>query len=164
MRIVFLASLVAVCALSGIAVGAAQERDAPGRTARFELSGGGFAIAELKEGGQSFSNRDYAWARVPKNLEGCRYAQTAGGVVATMLLKAKSSGTVRAAVMVDRMLDFKDHGWTLEMPDRANTFSYTDVDNKLMIVMSRQVEKGQEITLPQVGWAGTLVLLPRGDT
>ena len=77
-----------------------------------------------------------------------------------MRLEARSTGFLYVATMADCMLDLVDLGWALEMPDRTNTFSYSSADNQLMVVMSRRIVDGEVYDVPQVGWAGTLVLLP----
>jgi len=130
-------------------------------TARVEVTGDGFVLKELCSGAPAFSNRDYVWSNVPKGVEGWRYTQTAGGSRARVHLKVKAPGRIFAAVATNQMLDLKERGWTLELPSRANTFSYTDTNLTLMIMMSLEVKAGQELDLPQLGWAGTLVLLPR---
>ena len=71
----------------------------------------------------------------------------------------KAGGTVFAAVRADRMLELEEVGWKLQKPTRENTFSYSSGDRQLMIVMTRQVKKGEVYLVPQLGWAGTLVIL-----
>jgi len=46
------------------------------------------------------------------------------------------------------------------MPDRSNTFTYNDVNHTTMIILSREVTKGEELDIPQLGWTGTIVLVP----
>ena len=125
-----------------------------GEVAKFNLSGGGFSIASLKSGERSFSNRKYTWVNVPKHLEGCRFAQTAGGIPATVRLDIKSSGVIHAAVMANHMLDLKEAGWEIPMPSRENTFWFSAHNEPLMIVMCREVKIGESYVVPQFGFAG----------
>jgi hypothetical protein len=46
------------------------------------------------------------------------------------------------------------------MPDRSNTFFYNDVNRMMMVILSRNVAEGDEFDLPQLGWAGTILLMP----
>ena len=152
------------CRFLGMAlIATASVRAAPPgeiRPAKTEITGNGFEIQELRMDAVAFSNRYYTWADVPEGIEGLLYTRGAGGVPATIHLKAMEAGKVFVAVAASRMLDLKEQGWKLPMPDRANTFTYTDVNQMMMVVLSREVKDGEELDIPQLGWAGTIVLLP----
>jgi hypothetical protein len=130
------------------------------RPAKVEVSGRGFEIQEMRMNAVAFSMRNYVWADVPPGIEGLLYTQMVGGGTATIHLKAKEAGKVFVAVAASRMLDLKEKGWVLPMPDRASTFTYTDVNRMMMVVLSREVVEGEELDIPQLGWTGTIVLLP----
>ena len=83
----------------------------------------------------------------------------AGGGTAVIHLKAQEAGKIYVAAATNQMLDLKEKGWTLPTPDRSNTFTYTDQNLTLMIVMSREVAVGEELDLPQMGWTGIIVFL-----
>jgi hypothetical protein len=130
------------------------------RPADVEISGRGFEIHVLRKGGDAFRMRNYRWADLPESIEGLLYTQMAGGGAATIHLKAKEAGKVYLAVAANQMLDFQEKGWELPMPDRSNTFTYTDQNLTLMVVVSRPVKEGDELDIPQLGWTGAIVLLP----
>jgi hypothetical protein len=130
------------------------------RPAQVEITGSGFQIQEMRMNSLAFNMRDYIWIDVPKAIEGLRYTQMEGGGTATIHLKAKEAGRVFAAVAASRMLDLKEKGWMLPIPDRSNTFTYTDVNHMMMVILSRKVTSGEELDIPQLGWQGTIVLLP----
>ncbi|MCP5020641.1 MAG: hypothetical protein GY930_02595 [bacterium] len=128
----------------------------------FELAGSDFEIAKLESGGQAFSNRKYTWNHVPDHLEGVNYTRTAGGIRATMTLEALTPGVLHVAVPADRMLDMVDLGWTLAPLNRESTFAFSSADNQMMALMSRDLDNGETIAIPQLGWAGTLVIFITG--
>jgi hypothetical protein len=130
------------------------------RPAKVEITGRGFEIQEMHPNALAFSKRDYVWADVPAGIEGLLYTQMVGGGTATIHLKAKEAGRVFVAVAASRMLDLKEKGWTIPKPDRSNTFTYTDVNRMMMVILSREVGEGEELDIPQLGWTGTIVLLP----
>jgi hypothetical protein len=149
-------------AASGVRAASPNASEAPGaiRPAKVEITGRGFEIQELRMNALAFSNREYVWADVPPDIEKLLYTQMVGGGTAAIHLKAKEAGKVFVAVAASRMLDLKEQGWTLPPPDRSNTFTYTDVNRMMMVVLSHEVAKGEELDVPQFGWAGTIVLLP----
>lgn len=128
--------------------------------AKVEISGRGFEIHLLRKGAEAFRMRAYRWSDLPESIEGLPYTQMSGGGTAVIHLKAKEAGTVYVAVATNQMLDMQEKGWDLPMPDRSNTFTYTDQNLTLMVVMSRKVVEGEELDIPQMGWTGTIVLLP----
>jgi hypothetical protein len=125
-----------------------------------EITGDGFEFQEMRAKAVAFSMRHYVWSNVPPGIDGLLYTQMAGGGTATIHLKAKEAGRVFVAVAANHMLDLKEKGWTLPMPDRSNTFSYNDVNQTMMVILSREVGKGEELDIPQLGWTGTIILLP----
>jgi len=128
--------------------------------AKVEISGRGFEIHLLRKGAEAFRMRGYRWSDLPESIEGLPYTQMSGGGTAVIHLKVKEAGTVYVAVATNQMLDMQEKGWDLPMPDRSNTFTYTDQNLTLMVVMSRKVAEGEELDIPQMGWTGTIVLLP----
>ncbi len=143
----------------------AREPAPPERTnepVMFELAGSDFEMAKLESGGQAFSNRKYTWNHVPNHLEGVSYTRTAGGVRATMTLETLAPGVLHVAVPADCMLDMVDLGWTLKPLNRESTFAFSSADNQMMVLMSRDLVRGETITIPQLGWAGTLIIFLTG--
>jgi hypothetical protein len=135
--------------------------DAPNeiRPAKVEITGRGFDIRELRGNTVAFSMRTYVWSDVPPGIEGLHYTQMMGGGTASIHLKAVEAGNVFVAIAASRMLDLKELGWTLPMPDRSNTFTYADVNQTTMIILSRKVAEGEEFDIPQLGWTGTILLM-----
>src|SRR5437868_1999138 len=130
------------------------------RPVKAEVSGRGFEIRVLRKGAPAFKSRAYTWSDLPEDIDGLRYTQTQGGGTATIRLKALERGSVFVAVAANQMLDMQEKGWNLPMPNRLNTFTYSDAAQSLMMVLSHEVKQGEEIDIPQVGWPGTIVLLP----
>jgi len=153
---IVLATTIAVRAEPRIA----SESPSEIRPANVEITGRGFEIHVLRKGAVAFRMRTYLWSDVPASVDGLRYTQMAGGGTATIHLKAKEVGRVYVAIAANQMLDLKEKGWILPMPDRSNTFTYSDANQTIMVVLSREVEEGQELDIPQLGWTGTILLLP----
>jgi len=130
------------------------------RPVKAEVTGGGFEFQEMRAKTVAFSMRHYVWFNVPAGIDGLLYTQMAGGGAANIHLKAKEAGRVFVAVAANQMLDLKEKGWTLPMPDRSNTFAYNDSNKTIMVILSREVGQGEELDIPQMGWPGTIVLLP----
>jgi hypothetical protein len=138
----------------------ASETPSEIRPAKVEITGRGFEIQEMRAKTVAFGMRSYVWSDVPAGIEGLLYTQMAGGGTATIHLKAKEAGRVFVAVAANQMLDLKEKGWMLPMPDRSNTFTYNDVHQTMMVILSREVGEGEELDILQLGWTGTIVLLP----
>jgi hypothetical protein len=130
------------------------------RPVAVEITGRGFEIRVLRNNTIAFKTRSYLWSEVPAALEGLRYTQMLGGGTATIHLKAKEAGRVFVAIVANQMLGLKEQGWTLPVFDRSNTFTYSDAAQTLMVILSHPVTEGQELDVPQLGFAGTIVLLP----
>lgn len=128
----------------------------------FELSGHGFEIAHLETGSKAFSNRRYVWLDIPDRFEGVPYTHVAGGVPSTMSVFSDTPGTVYVASRADRMLDLGEMGWNLEPIERDTTFAYNSTDRQLMVLMSHPIGASESLVIPQLGWAGTLVLFIAG--
>lgn len=119
------------------------------------LTGSGFNIACVEEGGTAFSNRKYAWKGLPANVRGASYTQTGGGQDALILVRAKRDVTLYAATtLAMAQRDLAD--WT----KTDATFHYTDKSETKMALFTRRLKAGQEVFVPQGGWTGTLVIFP----
>ena len=125
-----------------------------------EITGRGFEMRVMRNNALAFKSRTYVWSDVPASIEGLRYTQMQGGGTATVHLKAKEDGEVFVAVVANSMLDLRELGWTLPIPDRSNTFTYSDQARSLMVIMSHKVHEGQELDVPQLGFSGTMVFQP----
>lgn len=124
--------------------------------ADFSVSGYGFEIATLAEGGKAFLNREYTWGEMPATLKGWRYTRTAGGEAAEITVKGKRAGTVMAAT-VREQAGLALAGWEA-LPGMS--FTYSDRGRSRMVVFRRTLEPGKELVLPQGNWSGLVLLLP----
>ena len=156
-RLIGLVLVATVLVHAGPAISESPTRIRP---AKVEITGRGFEIHVMRNKTLAFSSRNYVWSDVPASIDGLRYTRTDGGGTATIHLKAKENGEVFVAVVANSMLDLRELGWTLPVPDRANTFTYSDQARSLMVIMSQKVTAGQQLDIPQLGFSGTIVLLP----
>lgn len=128
--------------------------------ASFNLGDRAASLAPLKLGGRAFSNRRYAWRNVPERLRGWSFTRTSGGVHEGIEFVVDVGGHVYVAVESGAIVDMKNLGWTLEGLDAHSTFNYSDHLNTRMVVFSMDIPTGARVQVPQLGWAGTLVLVP----
>jgi hypothetical protein len=68
-----------------------------GAVTQAAVSGSGFTVQTLHDGGAAFSNRHYVWAGVPAALQGWQYTQTEGGQPAVVTATPAQAGFVYAA-------------------------------------------------------------------
>ena len=137
---------------SGPAVPADLIADSPD----FFISGSGVTIATLTTGSKAFANRGYIWQKVPADLEGRRYTQTAGGVAARMVVRAKRDVVIEVLTAIDQS-GLRLPGW-----DRPGTaFTYSDGKQTRMVLARKRLNAGEELLIPQGNWSGVLVLLPK---
>jgi len=153
LRSITLVLMVTICAR------AIAESPGPIKPANVEITGRSFEIQAMRKGTQAFRTRSYVWSDVPDSIDGLLYTQMAGGGTAVIHLKVQEAGKIYVAAAANQMLDLKEKGWTLPTPDRSNTFTYTDQNLTLMIIMSREVAAGEELDIPQMGWTGIIVFL-----
>lgn len=128
--------------------------------ATFSLGDRAASLALLKLGVRAFGNRRYAWRNVPERLRGWTFTRTSGGVREAVELEVDVGGHVYVAVEAGAIVEMKNLGWTLEGLDAHSTFNYSDHLNTRMVVFSKDIPTGARVQVPQVGWAGTLVLVP----
>ncbi len=127
-------------------------------TADFVITGSGFEIAKLDEGGTAFSNRKYVWQDLPETFRGWSYTRTGGGAAAVIGVRAKRDTTLYAATMLsqaEKVLGYWEK--------TGAVFNYTDKGKTTMAIFSRALKSGQEMVVPQGNWTGTLVLMPAAD-
>jgi hypothetical protein len=127
-------------------------------TTDLTLTGRGWSLARFDEGGQAFANRSYRWRDVPDQFRGWQFTQTGGGERALVMVKAKRDTTLFVATTA-ALKKTMFEGWTA-LP--SGSFHYADKGHTPMALFSRAVKAGEEVSLPQINWSGTLVLLPPG--
>lgn len=115
------------------------------------VSGKGFTVQTLREGGTAFGNRNYVWGGVPAALQGWQYTQTDGGRGASLTVTPKGEGWIYAASSA--VLP----GWEA-VP--ALAFHYSDKNMTAMTVYRHTFPAGAPVPIPQAGWTGTLLLAP----
>lgn len=123
-------------------------------TEDFVVTGHGFEIARLIDGGKAFSNRDYVWADLPAGLRDLFYTRTAGGTAAQITVKAKRDAALRFATALP-MTGANTDGWT----KATTTFHYTDRGRTALTVFLRPLTAGEEVLIPQGNWTSGLALL-----
>ena len=124
----------------------------------FVLTGSGFEVARLADGEKAFSNRGYVWADVPPRLPTGYVTRTAGGHTAQITVTAKRDATLRFAAALPAGVP--PDGWG----PTGLVFHYTDGARTALTVWTRPLKAGAQVAIPQVGWAGGLVLLASPPT
>ncbi len=148
-RICFHAILTAAAMLTGQYPAAAQISVSSVPTPR--VSGSGFTVQTLREGGTAFGNRNYVWGGVPAALQGWQYTQTDGGRAATLTVTPTGDGVLYAASSAALP------GWEA-VP--ASVFHYSDRNATTMTVYRHVFPAGARVLIPQAGWTGTIILAP----
>lgn len=120
------------------------------------VTGYGWTLADLADGQQAFGNRGYVWQGVPKQFSGWQLTQTCGGQPPEIRVAARIDTMLLVATAIGRAsVDLS--GWE-EVPEAR--FHYNDSGKTTMVVLRRALKAGQQVTIPQGNWTGTLVLLP----
>lgn len=115
------------------------------------VSGQGFTVQTLHEGGAAFGNRAYVWGGVPAALQGWQFTQADGGRAATLTITPRQAGFVYAASAAPLP------GWEA-VPGLF--FHYTDKNATRVSVYRHAFPAGGRVAVPQTGWAGTIILAP----
>lgn len=118
-------------------------------------TGTAFQAAKFVAGEKAFSNRDYVWGVLPAQFSNWQFTRTSGGEPATLQIKAKRDTTLYVATALSQTGTSLD-GWQ----KTPLSFGYNDRGNSQVNVFSRQVKAGEDVTVPQGNWMGTILLLP----
>jgi len=121
-----------------------------------EVTGRGFEIATLADGGKAFANRRYVWRAVPKAFSRWQFTRLSGGLRSTLTAVAENDGLLyMATASSGNVIDTT--GWT-----KVGTmaFRYTDRNRTAVAVFTRPVRAGQTVTIPQGNWTGGILLAP----
>lgn len=121
---------------------------------RLEVSGTMFAPGLLENGALAYNNRNYLWDEVPPNFAESLFTRVGGGVAATMKIRALD--TTRAYVATTIAPATGLPGWI----STGQSFCSNDTLRTRMWIYRRDLTSGQEVTLPQTTWSGTLVISP----
>jgi hypothetical protein len=117
------------------------------------VTGTGFTSEVLEDGAKSWTNRTYRWVNVPAELKGARYTRMNGGVPAEVKVRAKRDTTVLVFTDINEK-QTRLPGW------QKTKMSFTSSGNNAdIVVFSNKIYAGQEIKVPQVNWAGTMVVV-----
>jgi hypothetical protein len=124
--------------------------------ARLKVTGSGFELQPFDAGTKSQSNRRYVWSDVPRILAGRTFTQLAGGDPAQIDIRILEPGTAYVATIasIEALVAV---GW--QITDMR--FNYTDRHRSELTVLTKTFDApGVTETIPQDGWAGTIVILP----
>ena len=125
-------------------------------TADLVVTGSGFEIARLEEGGKAFSNRQYVWENVPHDFRGWSYTRTGGGEPAVITVRAKRDITLYVSTTPAQAKTMFGDADT-----SGATFHYTDKGKTAMSVFPRTLRSGQEMVVPQGNWTGGILIYPQ---
>jgi hypothetical protein len=115
------------------------------------VSGTGFVAGVLADNELGWNNRPYRWVDVPSSLKGAPYTKTA--------LNGKPEIKVRAKR--DTTLQVFTTGQTTKIPGWDRTgIRFNTTHKSEMIVFKRKLSAGEEVDVPVLNWACTLVVLP----
>ncbi|MFC1452685.1 sialidase family protein [Verrucomicrobiota bacterium] len=140
--------MTAICLSQESGQGAAQE-------AALTAGGVHFAVRCLESGGKAFQNRDYVWERIPPQFEGWHFTQTKGGLTGAVVLKVERQGIVHVATSDGALLEA--NGW---QRDGDLALTYSDEAHSALPVYRKPFPAGDRVSIPQTGWAGTIVFAP----
>ena len=121
------------------------------------ITGIGWKIAVFANGAKAFGNRNYIWSGIPAQCDGWQYTQVNGGERAVIRVQAQEDALLHMAIAAVQRAE-QSSSWRL-LPD--SDFHYTDAGKTTMRVFSRRVKQGEVVSLPQPGWAGGLLLIPK---
>jgi hypothetical protein len=121
----------------------------------FEIKGTAFALKVLRNEATAFSNRDYVWRDVPKELDGWRFTQIAGGDTPEIELEIQEGGVVFVATADAK--DLQDAGW---QKIEGLALRYSQAGSSPMAVLAKQFQAGDKLKIVHRGWTGTIVLVP----
>jgi len=126
------------------------------------VHGVNFSVHPLRDGAQAFSNRGYAWEGVPASLvrsPPLEFTMLAGGSTNTVLT---AQVTTKGRLYVGSA-DFNGGqalaaaGFTALDP-MLMSMHYTDKGATLLRLFSKDVNSGDQVAVPQVGWAGSVLI------
>ncbi|MDO4573695.1 MAG: VCBS repeat-containing protein [Planctomycetia bacterium] len=108
----------------------------------------------LDEGVRAYSNRNYVFRNVPKELRGVFFTRFGGGEAGKVTVTVKADTTLFFATE-RRESEYFPEVWKLRS---TNAFQYTDASNCPMRIYSREVKKGETVSIPQLNWTGSQLL------
>ncbi len=109
---------------------------------------GDFAMDTLDEGKRAFTNRAYVWSSVPARLRGASFTRIAGGESPVLRVRAKRRAMLTIATSAGVA------GWDAE----GSRLVYDDAKHSEMIVLTKQLAAGEEVTLPKGAWSSAIVI------
>ncbi|EGD76117.1 hypothetical protein PTSG_00825 [Salpingoeca rosetta] len=127
----------------------------PQQPAAAHITGTDFRIRPFVEGATAFSDRTYVWRNVPYELQHLNFTQLPGGASdVTMNAHVRSGGLAIIATHLN-IQSLLVQGWERQA---KWDFYYTDSTNSTMQVVSKHMSAGEDITVPQDGWAGRVLI------
>ncbi|MEM8713535.1 MAG: hypothetical protein AAGG01_21535, partial [Planctomycetota bacterium] len=117
-------------------------------------------LSVLQPNERAFVNRSYVWRDLPGSLAGWYFWVTRGGAPSPISVAVEEDGVVFVAVESKSAAELETHGWTQAPLPVGERFRYSDRGRTSMSVLSRCAVAGETLTIPQIGWTGTLLLQP----
>jgi len=108
----------------------------------------------LTNGALAYRNRKYVFQNVPKELQGVYFTKFGGGEKGNVTVKVKEDTTLFFA-SERRESEYFPKEWTLRS---ENAYQYSDGGKTSMRVYSRNVKKGEILSIPQLNWTGSQLL------
>jgi hypothetical protein len=142
--------------VSGKAAATASSGAVVMESADLTVSGQGFNVSLLEDNALGWSNRPYRWQKIPASLKGAQYTKTNLNGQPQIKIRAKKDTTVQVVTTANVAADQPTRlaGW-----DRTG-IRFTTTHNAEMVVFKRKVSAGEELDIPVVNWACTMVVLP----
>ena len=133
------------------------------RVAEITIAKGVDAVRPLREGEKAYSNRNWTWVGLPKDLPVSRFGLTPGGGSETIKGKVTSPGWVHIAISEEASQNTPDDGWD-NLTDAGwektkSTFAYTARGKTTMFVFKKYMEPGS-FQIDRFHWSGPIILLP----
>lgn len=127
------------------------------------VTGTGWKAQTLRDGATAYSNRDYVWTQLSAFVAtgDLAFTQLAGGASAgtttITISKVAVAGAVYCATDPAGVGALADDGWTALDVSLAR-LAYTDAHTSQLPLLRRVVNVGDTLTLPQQGWAGSILI------
>lgn len=140
--------------------GAANEWYGPKALAAVKVTGSRYEVVVLKEGVKGYSDSDYKWVRIPRQFHGWSFTRKGGKTAPEIVVNVVRTGNVAVAVSDPGKEALLKAGWQ----DAKLSWDCTTQgqENKHFVLYKRFVAN-TKVTLPHVGFAGTVALIPPAE-
>jgi len=125
--------------------------------AEVKVTGSRFEVVPLREGVKGYRDRDYKWVRIPRELHGWSFTRKGGKATPTIVVNVVRTGNVAVAVSSPGREALLKAGWR---DAKLSWDSTTHGKENRHFVLYKRFVTGSKVTLPHVGFAGTVALIP----